>query len=74
MARLQTYMRVNIEIEIPIESEFTDPTTLSITADLKKANRFVGVVGRLCKKYKYRARVTREERHPPTTGSSVYRG
>ena len=72
MAAFPKYIRVDVEIEIPVESEFTDPTTLSITADMKKANRFIKAVGRLCDKYNYRIKVTRGERHPPTTGSNAY--
>lgn len=74
MADLPAY--INIEVKIPItstlkQSPAPNGVCLSLTADIKKANRFCCKVAKLCASYGYSIEIDRKQLAPPKCGFGV---
>lgn len=74
MADLPAY--INIEVKIPIastlkQSPVSNDVCLSLTADIKKANRFCRKIAKLCDSYGYGIEIARKQLTTPTHGSAV---
>ena len=58
---LQTAISATVELNIPIEWEFTKPLEYKVSAKMKKANRFIRALARLCKRFGYQAEIELKE-------------
>ncbi len=48
---------VTIDINVPIEWEFTDPIKCEAKVKVKRANRFIKALARLCKRFGYKVEI-----------------
>ena len=54
---LQTSISATIELNVPLEWEFKKPLEYKVSAKMKKANRFIKALGRLCKRFGYKVEI-----------------
>ena len=46
-----------IDINVPIEWKFTDPFKYEVKTKVKRANRFIRALARLCKRFGYKVEI-----------------